>query len=172
MKKIIAFVILFAFLCPAHTFALSCAQLPTVESAYDKYDGVILGHVDDIVKKSDQHQLRIKVIKSFKGVDVDQIVAKENMTWGESKKGEQFLYFLTKENSEWESPLCAPLKKAAEASEELKFLEAKGEIPVTKAHGQHRPASVSGTLAAVIVCSSGLIVYGIYRYVKQAYSKE
>jgi hypothetical protein len=60
--------VLLVFLFPANTYALSCAQMPSMEQAYEQYDGVIIGLVEGVVRKKESNQIQLTVVKSFKGI--------------------------------------------------------------------------------------------------------
>ncbi|MHA0855509.1 hypothetical protein [Paenibacillus sp. CMAA1364] len=118
---------------PTTTSALSCVEKPTVEQGYEKYDAVIIGYVEDVIRKRDHNQIRLNVMKSFKGVDKQHIVVKEDITWGSlsgpSEIGVEYLYYLTGQEKDWENPLCSPTTNMTDATQDLEFLKGK-EIPI------------------------------------------
>jgi len=125
--------ILFLMLLPSQAFALSCVEIPTKEAAYEKYDGIIIGKVKEVVRKKEHNEVKLEVVKSYKAIDQTLLSVNENITWGAlsgpSEVGEQYLFFLKKEGTEWENPLCAPSNKVSESANELDFLKDK-EIPL------------------------------------------
>ncbi|MFX3633408.1 MAG: hypothetical protein ACE3L7_31115 [Candidatus Pristimantibacillus sp.] len=133
MKKVIAasltLLFLFSFLYPKASFALSCAELPAVEDAYERYDGVIIGQVEEVKRNDNSNVVKLNVLQSFKGIEDDHLSVEENITWGSlwgpSIKEEKYLFFLKKNDTEWENPLCSPTKLLSDASEELDFLQDK-----------------------------------------------
>ncbi|WP_236343405.1 hypothetical protein [Paenibacillus plantiphilus] len=132
MKKIIGLAFALLLLSPMHaatTYALSCVELPSVDKAYERYDGIIVGKVDEVSRHDDRHEAKLTVSKSYKGVDKQNISIDEDMTWGAlngpSEVGQQYLFFLNKKDGGWENPLCAPTVKIADASEQLAFLKDK-----------------------------------------------
>lgn len=137
MKKatvlILLSIFLVLFISPTTTNALSCAEIPTGEQGYAEYDGVIIGQVEDVVREKDNNVIKLKVIKSFKKIDVEQISVRENMTWGSlgrpSEVGEEYLYYLKLGIMGWENPLCSPTMNVADAAGEMAFLEDK-EVPI------------------------------------------
>lgn len=137
MKKamviILLSIFLILFISPTTTYALKCVEMPTGEQGYKEYDGVIVGHVEDVVREKDNNVIKLKVIKSFKKIDVEQISVKEDMTWGSlwgpSEVGEEYLYYLRESGSGWENPLCSPTMKVADAAGEMAFLQDK-EVPI------------------------------------------
>ncbi|MEC0089461.1 hypothetical protein [Paenibacillus macquariensis] len=120
---------------PTTTHALKCVEMPTGEQGYEEYDGIIVGHVEDVVRKKDNNMIKLKVSKSFKKISEEQILVKENITWGSlrgpSEIGEEYLYYLRESESGWENPLCSPTMKVAEAANELTFLQDK-EIVINR----------------------------------------
>ncbi|GIQ69476.1 hypothetical protein DUZ99_03590 [Xylanibacillus composti] len=138
MRKLtgtVSLLLLFTVLNGTPAFALSCVEMPPVEEAYEKYDAVIVGQVDEISRKGEHHEVKVTVQRSFKGVEADQITMIENSTWGNlngpSDAGETYLYFLRiTDDEQWENPLCSPSMKAGEAGNELAYLEDK-ELPIT-----------------------------------------
>ncbi|RXZ78984.1 hypothetical protein EBB07_24940 [Paenibacillaceae bacterium] len=125
MKKIAFILILTLLLSPASASALSCAEWPTIETAYERYDAVIIGKVESVKKGMKDNRIKISVSRSFKGVEERHITASEDMTWGTSKAGEEYLLFLNKDKGKWVNPLCAPMANVSEAQEQLTFLEGK-----------------------------------------------
>lgn len=137
MKKatllIMLSIFLVLFISPTTTNALSCAEIPTGEQGYAEYDGVIIGHVEDVVREKDNNVIKLKVIKSFKKIDAEQISVKEDMTWGSlwgpSEVGKEYLYYLKLGIMGWENPLCSPTMNVADAAGEMAFLQDK-ELPI------------------------------------------
>lgn len=132
MKKRLLILILLLFFHSEPASALSCAPPPPIDEAFQKYDGIIIGYVEKIDYTSDRKVLKVNVRKSFKGVQQDQIIIVEDKMWGESKEEEEYLYFLRKNEKEWEHPLCSPTKTINQASKELEYLKNKQEIPLTE----------------------------------------
>lgn len=120
----LAVFLLFA-LNPTNAFALKCKALPSVEAKYEKYDGIIIGYVEDIVQTDETKRVDLKVLKSYKGIDDATLTIQEDVTWGPSNLGEENLYFLIQTDKGWENPLCAPTEKVGNASEELEYLRDK-----------------------------------------------
>lgn len=143
MKKIAAAVLVLIFLSPFYlnyTQALSCAEFPEIEDAYEKYDGVAIGYVDKAVQKRNDHELRVTISKSFKGVKKKYVTITEDMTWGNlngpNEAGETYLFFLMKNGGKWENPLCSPTMKVADAAEQLEYLNDKEIIFESEAGGE------------------------------------
>ncbi len=172
MKKWLLTSLLLMFLLPAHTsFALSCAQMPSTETAYEKYDGIIIGHVEGVTRTKDHNEIDITVVRSFKEIEVNKLTLEENITWGSlngpSKIGEEYLFFLKKKGAGWENPLCSPTKTASTASKELAFLQST-EIPLKSPPIiPVEPSSSKWTVPILIGSSVGICVVGIMRYVKR-----
>lgn len=151
MKKIILLAFALLLLSPmnaATTYALSCVELPSIDKAYERYDGIIVGKVDEVIRHDDRHEAKLTVNKSYKGVDTQNISIDEDMTWGAlngpSEVGQQYLFFLNKKDGGWENPLCAPTVNVADASEQLAFLKDK-EIPLNDEKApSDTPANGSG----------------------------
>lgn len=98
MRKAALLVLLFTLFLPApSTSALSCVQLLSMEAAYDTYDGVVIGHVEDVVQISSNNQIHMTVVRSFKTITEPSLVVDENMTWGAmngpSEEGSDYLFF-------------------------------------------------------------------------------
>ncbi|GEM_PF-3249928 len=139
MKKIVwsaLVVLLIGHLQSAPAMALSCAEFPPIEEAYEQYDGLIVGLVDEVSGKNDEYnEVKVTVQRSFKGVEADQVTMLENPTWGNlngpSEVGEEYLFFLRLTDSDqWENPLCSPSMKVDAAGEELAYVQDK-ELPIT-----------------------------------------
>jgi hypothetical protein len=165
---------------PGQVNALSCASLPSIDKAYEEYDGVIVGYVEDMTRNSKSNVLQLKVVTSYKGVEDAGIKVAENITWGSldgpSVKGEEYLFFLRKKDGGWENPLCAPTKKKIDASAELAYLKDK-EIPLksiavqesTTESAPEEIKSMNWTLIiAILTVVLGVIAYGMIRYLKRA----
>ncbi|AOZ92534.1 hypothetical protein [Paenibacillus crassostreae] len=176
MKKAIIFMvvsILFVLMVnPTTTHALSCAEMPTGEQGYAEYDGIIIGHVEDVTREKDDNIIKLKVIQSFKKIDKEHLSVKENITWGSlhgpSEIGEEYLFYLRESDSGWENPLCSPTMKVADAGAELLFLQDK-EVPVTRISAPTESTlednQLGESLPAILigVCVAGVVVYGIWR---------
>jgi len=145
MKGLLLLLIATLLLPASPSWALSCAQLPSMAAAYESYDGIILAHVESVARKKDSNLVRLTVKKSFKGVESANLAVGEDITWGSlwgpSEPGEDYVFFLRQKDGQWENPLCAPTKKASEASEELEFLKDKEIQLPDKASGVEKPHS-------------------------------
>lgn len=194
MRKFLLVVILFLFVNPPNAMALSCVAAPAIEEAYEKYDGIITASVEDVIRKKENNQIKLKVIRSFKGIEEASVLVSENMTWGAldgpSEIGEQYLFFLRQKEGVWENPLCSPSLKVADASDKIDYLQAKEIILKATASPTITPtptASPIDTLAApplneekgsftfelnwlvilILGCLVLIIGYGIVRYSKR-----
>ncbi|NOU73662.1 hypothetical protein GC098_19930 [Paenibacillus sp. LMG 31458] len=176
MNKLIIWIALLVFLFPVNTYALSCAQMPSMEQAYEQYDGVIIGLVEGVVRKKESNQIQLTVVKSFKGIEEHTINVDEDITWGSlngpSEKGVHYLLFLKKKGNEWVNPLCSPSKKLADASKELDYLKDK-EVPLKEAKDTTESfigdnMSNRWIAIAVFVGLTGAILYKILRYKKRS----
>ncbi|NOU84459.1 hypothetical protein GC102_01525 [Paenibacillus sp. LMG 31460] len=176
MNKLIIWIVLLVFLFPTNTYALSCAQMPSMEQAYEQYDGVIIGLVEGVVRKKESNQIQLTVVKSFKGIEERTINVDEDITWGSlngpSEKGVHYLLFLKKKGNEWVNPLCSPSKKLADASKELDYLKDK-EIPLKEARATTESfigdnMSNRWIVIAIFVGLTGAILYRILRYKKRS----
>ncbi|MCL6460209.1 MAG: hypothetical protein K6T85_19640 [Gorillibacterium sp.] len=189
MKKMILVSLILVFSCsffyPKGALALSCAELPTVELAYDKYDAVIIGQVEDVVRNKISNEIKINVLNSFKGIEERKIALAEDITWGAldgpSIKGRTYLFFLRKQNNEWENPLCSPTKLSFDATdEELSFLQNK-EIPLKTESVStqspinekllNTPSPINGIEIAVILILIGVTLFAFIRYKKHKSQK-
>lgn len=156
---------------PSTVQALSCAEIPAIEEAYKKYDGVVVGYVHGLDEKRNYNEIKVTVDKSFKGIQEKDITFHENKTWGNlngpSEVGEQYLFFLTIKDGNWENPLCSPSMKMVDASEELAFLKDKeiqlstndssNETTVEKGNGEEPPSEVRPALENESVTDSASI---------------
>ncbi|MNC19462.1 hypothetical protein D3C75_673950 [compost metagenome] len=171
IKGPLLILVLLAVLYPQHsrhTSALSCEVIYSVEMIYEKYDGVILAKVQKVSReKDDSNQVRVQVLKSYKGVTDASLTLTESSGfgsfWGLSEKGQTYLFYLKKNETGWENPLCSPTLKQGDAVKELAFLEGK-ELPL---NGVSEPSGTSGGTVWLVtsgaLCLSGLLGYGIYR---------
>lgn len=119
---------------PKEVYALSCAQpSSSVLEEYEKYDAVVVGHVDEVIRHDDHNEVRLTISTSFKGIAANKVAVSEDITWGSmwgpSQVGEQYLFFLRLVDGNWENPLCSPTKKIVGDSAELDPLRGK-EIPL------------------------------------------
>ena len=139
MKKImITMFLIYVFLIPKQSYALSCAEPSPPDVAYNEYDAVIIGTVQKIKENNGIKMLTIKVDKSFKGVDKKIITVEEDFTWGESEFNSDYLYFLNKDGDNWVHPLCSPTTSNFNASD--KYLSDKEEIPLQPVvHNEKEP---------------------------------
>ncbi|MBD2869179.1 hypothetical protein [Paenibacillus arenilitoris] len=127
---------LFTIFYPNASYALSCANIPPIETAYERYDGVVVGKVEEIVATSVSNELQVKVLRSFKGIEAQSLTIQEDITWGSwhgpSVKGETYLFFLYEKATGWENPLCSPTEKVADQADVDPYLEGK-DIPLKPA---------------------------------------
>jgi len=109
--------------------------MQSIEESYEWYDGIIVGKVEELTPGSPNNELKLKVSKSYKGIEEEYLVIDEDSTWGAiwgpSEVGQEYLFFLIKANDKWANPLCSPTIRSSAAATELKFLEDK-EIPLIK----------------------------------------
>jgi|GEM_PF-2030841 len=111
-------------------YALDCAKISTVEEAYGEYDGIIIGQVYRVSRSNDtMNEVRITVLKSYKGIGEKDVTLYENATWGNmhgpSEYNQVYLYYLQEIDGRWVSPLCSPSKKVDHAAQDLDFLTDK-----------------------------------------------
>jgi len=149
-----------------------------MDQAYDRYDGVLIGLIEGVVRKKNSNQIQVTVVKSFKGIEEHTIKVDEDITWGSlngpSEKGVHYLFFLKKSGNDWVNPLCSPSKKLADASKELDYLKDK-EIPLKEVKDTTGSFTSLGdntskhwTAIAIIIGLIGAILYGILRYAKRS----
>lgn len=126
MNKLMIITLLLAlFAFPTQSFALSCAEPPSLKEAFDQYDGVILGKVLSVKEGNKTKELVVEVDKSFKGVQQKYISVKEDADWGTSQVNFSYLFFLSDEAGQWKHPLCSPTtNNIVIASQELGDIEA------------------------------------------------
>lgn len=169
MRISLLIICLFAWtaLVPAHAFALSCAMPPSIDKSYELYDAVIVAKVDEVITKRNRKELRLTVLSSFKGMADRNIVAVEDFTWGTSERGESYLFFLKKNEDDWENPLCSPTKLAGSAAGELSFLKEK-EIPlkVAESPAANEVAPTHWVLPVIWMCVLSAVIYGGVRFTK------
>jgi hypothetical protein len=172
LKKIVSVCLMLLFLAPTPTFALSCAQLPSMDKAYETYDGVIIGQVNKVNFGQENNQITVNVIKSFKGVQSTKLVMSENATWGAlngpSELGQEYVFFLKHRDIGWENPLCSPSTKVADASQELAFLESK-EIPLTSSSVilPINPSPMRWAVFGLVAVSIAVVGLGLLRYMNK-----
>ncbi|MBP1965895.1 hypothetical protein [Paenibacillus aceris] len=164
--------VVWAALVPAHASALSCARPPSIEKSYELYDAVVVANVDDVIRKKNNKELKLTVLSSFKGMVDRNVAVAEDVTWGMSERGKQYLFFLKKKEGGWENPLCSPTKLAGNASQEISFLEEKeiplkaAEVPVT-----NESAPSHWKLPVILMCALSALVYGGVRFGKKRKGK-
>ncbi|WP_372660701.1 hypothetical protein [Cohnella sp.] len=178
MKVVLLAALLFLLLIPQDVMALSCAELSSIEEAYEKYDAVVIGKVEDVTRNKENNQIKLKVIKSFKSIDDTSILVGENITWGSlwgpSETGQEYLFFLRHKDNGWENPLCSPTMKIADASDQLKYLRDK-EIPLNNDTIVEPLSGDSGLgdipsnnwIVTIIVGFVGIMGYGLFRLAKR-----
>ena len=121
MKKIyIAIFVLLMSLIPIQkSYALSCIQPPPPEVAIHQYDVVVIATVTKVKETisslfgsgydlGNGTLVEADVSLSFKGYSDNIITFTEDIQWGESKVGTEYLLFLNKKGEGYESPLCSP----------------------------------------------------------------
>lgn len=162
MKKVIALFLLFLFLFPNQGFVLSCVEPSPPDVAYGEYDGVIIGTVQKINENHRGKVLTIKVHKSFKGVNEKIILAKEDVTWGESRLNMDSLFFLNKEGESWVHPVCSPTTQNTNIANE--FFADKEEIvlqDVDIKDNESKAPILLSILTAIVVLAAA--VFGAIR---------
>lgn len=110
-------------------YALSCIEPPPIEETYKQYDGIVIAEVVSIQRDTHVNRLELHVTTSYKGIQETSIEVQEDITWGTSKAGEIYLFFLRQTDHGWEHPLCSPTQTADQAAGKLAYLEGK-EIPL------------------------------------------
>lgn len=167
MKKLLlAAALLVMFLNPQQAQALSCVKKLTIEESYEWYDGIVIGKVEELTPGTQNNELKLKVSKSYKGVEEAYLVIDEDSTWGAiggpSEVGEEYLFFLTETGGKWINPLCSPSLKASAAGSELKFLEDK-EIPLIKEELSERSSAASDSGTSMWNSSCNWLFFGIVK---------
>lgn len=160
MKKIMILLILSSlFLIPGRSFALSCAEPPPLDIAYDEYDAVLIGSVARIENTDASKTLTIEVQKSYKGVTEKTVTVFEDLTWGESRENATYLFFLNKEGEKWIHPLCSPTTHKTELADEL-FAD-KEEITLqdvasSDSASDDNPAPIFLIAALIVLTAAGV----------------
>ena len=127
MKKIyliILFVLLMVFFPFQKAYALSCVEPPPPEIAIHEYDVVVIATVTEVKDTTSRFfgnrydlgsgaLVKANVSLSFKGYDNNTITFNEDLEWGESKVGTEYLLFLNKKGNGFTSPLCSPTSETA-----------------------------------------------------------
>ncbi|MBY0011872.1 hypothetical protein [Paenibacillus typhae] len=157
------------FLPADSSLALSCVQLPTVEQAYDRYDGIVIGHVDKVSPSDDcsSNELHITVKRSFKTITEHSLILKENITWGAlngpSETGKDYLFYLKQTDGQWENPLCSPSAIISSNAAGPEYLQDK---EITLLPAPQPPADDNSSLADNTPIDAwtigGLVVIGIF----------
>lgn len=153
MKKVMISVLFISlFLIPGQGFALSCAEPPPPDIAYDEHDAVVIGSIKEIDRSSGKKKLMIDVEKSYKGVSVNKITVYEDPTWGESQEGATYLFFLDKDEGKWLHPLCSPTTHNTDSADEH-FADQK-ELPLQSVESY---ASDSDNTLAILMIAALLL---------------
>lgn len=142
MKKIILIIFLFSLIfiiTPSKTNALSCIMPPPIEERFEHIDAIVIAKVEEIKKGSSQtNDIILNISKSYKGINEKTITMKENVDWGVSVVGEEYLLFLQKTEDAWVNSSCYSML-AKHADVELKFLKNKQQLTL-----QERNKDVDG----------------------------
>jgi len=167
MRALLSLAILFLLIQPAQAQALSCAAPPSPKEAYQQYDAVVVGSVTQVESDGKMNRVQVIVTSSYKGVKEKELTVLENATWGAawgpSVVGETYLFYLANTADGWESPLCGPSRRIADAQDDLAFLQGK-ELPVSDAPGQSAstsPRAPSGRASYAAIGSVVLVVLAI-----------
>lgn len=155
---------------PVNVSALSCAELPTVEGAISKYDGVVVARVDKVVEQRDNNLITLTIERSFKGITQEKLKIEENKTWGSlsgpSEVGSEYLFFLNQRDAAtWENPLCSPTKLFFEVTSEELDLLSTTEIELTHQEPILNLDPERGGKMAIIFTALGLVVIGFGIYI-------
>lgn len=161
MKKIILLVFIASiFLNPAQSFALSCAEPSPVKIAYEEYDAVLIGEVKDIDYTDNKKMLTVEVGKSFKGVETEAITVYEDVTWGESRKNAEYLFFLNLEAGKWIHPLCSPTTHNSELAD--REYADKEEIVLQEVESSEFDSTGIIPIGLVALLVAGIVIAGLW----------
>ncbi|QHJ72144.1 hypothetical protein [Planococcus halotolerans] len=161
MKKIMILVFLTSFvLMPAQSFALSCAEPSPVKIAYDEYDAVLVGEVKDINRNNNMKMLIIEVGKSYKGVETKTITVYEDITWGESQKNAEYLFFLNQDAGKWIHPLCSPTTHKTELADEA-YAE-KEEVVLQEVESSGFDSNNTTVIVLMSLLVAGIVIAGVW----------
>lgn len=156
MKKIILTALFMSFfIVPNQSLALSCVEPSPPDVAYDEYDAVIIGEVKKIKETLTKKMVTVEVAKSFKGVEVATIKVEEDITWGTSQLGTDYLYFLNRDGDDWVHPLCSPTTDNTALAEA--FLADKEEIDLQDLDRNGSMNRMIMALTALSVASAALV---------------
>lgn len=156
MKRLlIAVLFLSMFSLPVHSRALSCEEPPPPEIAYDEYDAVIVGTVEEINESTSVKIMTVRVEKSFKGVGRKIITVKEDLTWGQSQLHSSLLFFLNKEGENWVHPLCSPTTADIDLADAV-FAD-KEELALQSAENNPIGWQLAILLGAILAVSAGAL---------------
>lgn len=174
------FLVLFSTFPSSQVYALSCAEIPSKERAFQKYDGIIVGVVETIDENfnfgnENSRKVKLMVKQSYKGVRERTITIDEDPIWGRliesGSIGKEYLVFLKRENVKWINPLCSPTRPVAEAAEELAYWKGKElQLPDLANNNPAKTAfSANWTITGIIaaIAAVGLIAFFRRRKRKQ-----
>ncbi|AIQ48517.1 hypothetical protein R70723_23310 [Paenibacillus sp. FSL R7-0273] len=168
MRRVALLALIIMFFLPAgRSNALSCAELPTVEKAYEYYDGIVIGQVDKVSRSNDDssNEIHIRVKRSFKTITERSLILKENITWGAlngpSETGKDYLFYLKQTDGEWENPLCSPSALISSDSAGPEYLQNKELtlLPAPQPPADNSPLAEKTPIDAWTI--GGLVVIGI-----------
>lgn len=155
MKKLMILVFFTSlFMIPIQSSALSCPEPSPVDVAYDEYDAVLIGTIEDIESNNTNKELTIEVDQSFKGVDKKTVSVFEDITWGESRENGTYLFFLKKDGEKWYHPLCSPTTHNTELAAE--YLADKQEVTL-----QDVPAVDGASTNTTIIVLTGILLIAV-----------
>lgn len=161
MKKIMILVFLTSlFLMPVQSFALSCAEPSPVNIAYDEYDAVLIGKVKDINLNKNTKMLTVEVGKSYKGADKKTITVYEDITWGESQKNAEYLFFLNQEGGKWIHPLCSPTTHRTELADEAYADKEEVTLQEVESSGFNSTNTILIVLTSLL--AAGIVIAGVW----------
>lgn len=161
MKKIIFLVFIASiFLNPAQSLALSCAEPSPVKIAYEEYDAVLIGEVTDIDYTDNKKMLTVEVGKSFKGVETEAITVYEDVTWGESRKNAEYLFFLNLEGGKWIHPLCSPTTHNTELAD--REYADKEEIVLQEVESSEAASNNTIVIVVMLLLLTAAVIAGVW----------
>lgn len=148
------------FLMPNQSLALSCAEPSSVEIAYDEYDAVLVGEVKDINHNNNTKMLIIEVGKSYKGVETKTITVYEDITWGESQKNAEYLFFLNLDAGKWIHPLCSPTTHKTELAD-VAYVD-KEEVVLQEVESSGFDSNDTTLIVLMALLVAGLVIAGVW----------
>lgn len=135
-------------------FACMCEEGVSVSDSFRDADAVFLGKAERVATRDGEVEVKLKVEKSWKGVDTEAVTLSSRATncHLHFEEGRSYLIFGNKaQGGKYQDRACSHAARASDAGEQLEYLRSKTTIPLRAATSKDEVIVITFLLVSLFV---------------------